>query len=77
MPPAIPLGNGLRHRFPLSAAGATTNITKAAALSQIPRLNSTVFLNEMAFTADALSAGLEYLLPLRIGALRIVQVGAE
>lgn len=68
MPPAIALGNGLRQRLPLSAAGAATNITNAAALSQIPRLNSAVFLNEMAFTKDALSASLKNLLPLRIGA---------
>jgi hypothetical protein len=31
-------------------------------------LNSAVFLNEMAFTKDALSASLKNLLPLRIGA---------
>lgn len=47
---AIALGSGFLHKLPSSAAGEATNRTNATALSQMPRLNRAVFLNEMART---------------------------
>jgi hypothetical protein len=54
MPMAMALGRGFLHKLPFSTDGAPTNKISAIALSQIPRLNRAVFLNEMARTLNAL-----------------------
>src|ERR1700674_5263684 len=74
-PMAMALGRGLRQRSPSSAEGPATKPISARALSQIPRLNRAVFLKEMA--RMGLRESLKDLLPLRVGAGRIVQVRAE
>ena len=77
MPKGIALGSGFLHKAPSIAAGAATKAIKAAALSQIPRLNSIVLLKARVRTKEAAPAGLENLLARRVPAFRIVQIGAE
>src|SRR5271155_3729779 len=72
---AMALGSGFRHSSPSTADGAATKAINAAALSQTPRLNSLVFLKEMACMENR--TRLENQLPLRIDAGWIVQIRAE
>ena len=46
-------GSGFRHRLPSRTEGVATQASSAAALSQTPRLNKTVFLKEMTFIRRA------------------------
>jgi hypothetical protein len=60
MPTANKLDTGFCRRLSSSTERATTNAINAAALSQIPRLNKIVFLNEMTCISKTFSTSPRY-----------------